>query len=82
MRNATEDQWISFYNNHTQHVRDFARNHPTMAYVEFSLENQEEAQQALQEHFGFSDSCWGHKNNNYDGSSVSKRMHRTLKEAS
>ena len=71
--NATEAEWVDFYNQHTQRVRNFATKHPSMTYVEVSLENEEQRQQVLQDSFGISTFCWGHKNNNIDGSSLKKR---------
>ena len=71
--NATAAEWVFFYNQHTQRVRDFATAHPSLTYVEVSLENEEQRQQVLGDSFGFSSSCWGHKNNNMDGSSLKKR---------
>jgi hypothetical protein len=54
--------WVDFYHNHTNLVRAFARSHPTMNYVEVKLEEEEELLTTLQDHFGFSDTCWGHSN--------------------
>jgi Sulfotransferase domain len=60
--NATD--WIDFYNIHTQQIRDFARTHPTMTYVEVDVDNKTETRDILAENFAFPDRCWGHVNSN------------------
>jgi len=63
--NATPSEWVDFYHWHTNHVRQFAKDHPTMTYVEIDVEQDAaELQEQLQQQFGFPSFCWGHRNAN------------------
>ena len=55
---SSVSSWIDFYNWHTQHVRDFALAHPSISYVEVSLEG-ENTGRILQNITGIPESCWG-----------------------
>ncbi|CAB9503054.1 expressed unknown protein [Seminavis robusta] len=68
VQGSTEEEWLDFYQFHTHTVRNFAKRHPTMTYVEIKLESNETAN-ILRETFGFDDSCWGHANRNKEVSS-------------
>jgi hypothetical protein len=58
---SSSEAWIDFYNWHTQHVRDFAQQHPSLAYLEVSLEAPDTAKR-LQSYTGIPDFCWGNCN--------------------
>jgi hypothetical protein len=62
-RSLTEWDLKAFYNWHTEHVRNFARAHPSMTYVEVSLESDSTGQQ-LEDAIGIPATCWGHANKN------------------
>jgi hypothetical protein len=62
-RTLTEWDIQAFYNWHTEHVRKFAKAHPSMTYIEVSLESSDTAQQ-LEEAIGIPAHCWGHANKN------------------
>jgi Sulfotransferase domain len=59
--NATPDDFGKFYQWHQQLIRDFARSHPTMTYLEVPLEA-ENTGSVLEDHIGISKQCWGHHN--------------------
>jgi hypothetical protein len=71
--NATE--WINFYNLHNKQIRDFARDHPTMTYVEVNVDNHIQTRDIVAGTFAFPDSCWGHANSY--ASSEAMIRHRT-----
>lgn len=52
-----------FYEYHNQYVRDFARDHPSLTFLEVSLVSNETGS-ILEEATGIPASCWGHKNKN------------------
>lgn len=51
------DLWMQFYHNYTRRVRKFAKEHPTMTYIEVDLESNR-ASQLLKEKIGFPNSCF------------------------
>jgi hypothetical protein len=61
--NSSEGVWVEFYNNQNEQIRQFAKEHPSLTYVEVSLELKETSS-ILQEIFGFPEACWGHSNVN------------------
>ncbi|CAB9519319.1 expressed unknown protein [Seminavis robusta] len=82
--NATETDetaWTDFYDWHTEHVREFAKNHPTMNYVEIKIEDTGKTQKTLNDNFGFSKTCWGHSNinNRKDGKYDKKKQQKNPK---
>jgi hypothetical protein len=58
---SSREVWMNFYKWHTQHLRDFAQQHPSLAYLEVSLEAPETGE-ILQNHTGIPDFCWGNCN--------------------
>jgi hypothetical protein len=50
--------WMDFYEAHTKSIRRFAREHPSLTYVEVSLESPDTAH-ILEERVGISATCWG-----------------------
>jgi hypothetical protein len=58
-RKATKETYINFYVWHTEHVRNFTRHHPSLTYVEFSIDSPN-ASLELEHATGISASCWGH----------------------
>ena len=58
-KGATDDDWLSFYDNHTAHVRRFSEHHPTLTYLELPLES---SAAIMEESTGVSASCWKHCN--------------------
>ena len=62
-RTLTKDDILHFYDWHTEHVRKFAAQHPSMTYIEVKLEDTNTAQ-ILEEKVGIPASCWGHSNIN------------------
>jgi len=55
---SSRDEWVSFYNSHSQHVRNFVQQHSSLTFVEVSLESETTGQQ-LQDRTGIPSSCWG-----------------------
>lgn len=51
-------QWVDFYNHHTQTIRDFVRDHPTLTYFEAPLEAPDTPLQ-LEQAFRIPAKCWG-----------------------
>jgi len=43
-RMLTNDDILNFYHWHTEHVRKFTKNHPSMTYIEVALEGDETGQ--------------------------------------
>jgi len=70
-RTLTDDDIKNFYDWHTEHVRNFAKNHPSMTYVEISLESKETGQ-ILEDAVGIPSQCWGHANINTRVKSTNK----------
>ncbi len=58
-RNATMMDYIHFYHWHTLHIRNFTQHHPSVTYVEFSIDSPTAAMD-LERATGISASCWGH----------------------
>lgn len=52
------DAFAAFYDWHTAHVRSFAKRHPSLTYVEVSLESPGVGH-ILEEQIGIPASCWG-----------------------
>eukprot|EP00527_Entomoneis_sp_CCMP2396_P006590 CAMPEP_0198144310 /NCGR_PEP_ID=MMETSP1443-20131203/14364_1 /TAXON_ID=186043 /ORGANISM="Entomoneis sp., Strain CCMP2396" /LENGTH=195 /DNA_ID=CAMNT_0043807675 /DNA_START=518 /DNA_END=1102 /DNA_ORIENTATION=- len=50
-----------YYEEHTVYIRDFVKQHPSHALVEFNI-RQEDAGEILSKSFGLPDTCWDHKN--------------------
>ena len=59
--NAPKEDWVAFYNQHTQRIRDFAKQHPTLTFLEVSLEADDTAD-LLEESIGISANCWANCN--------------------
>lgn len=38
-KGATDEDWVNFYDKHTEHVRRFAKEHPSLTYVEIPLDS-------------------------------------------
>ncbi len=51
-----EDYWIDFYNAHTQKIREFAMNNPSLTYVEVELEDENMAKK-LENYTGVPSTC-------------------------
>jgi hypothetical protein len=61
-KNATNAEWMAFYEYHAQSMRQFARDHAdTVTFIEVDLEDENIAQ-ILQDKIGIDASCWGHHN--------------------
>jgi Sulfotransferase domain len=58
-----DEDMINFYNKQAQRVRDFAKDHPSLHFVEVRID-QEDAGEVMEEAFGISKQCWGNKNVN------------------
>lgn len=54
---ATDDEWMDWYEAHNNKIRQFVTDHPTLTYVEASLEDPNTAEY-LEERTGVSASCW------------------------
>lgn len=61
-----------------QHVRNFAATHPSMTYIEVSLEDNATAS-ILEERIGIPASCWGRHNNN-EQPKLTNEKRQALKE--
>jgi len=55
----SRDAAMAFYEWHTNNVRRFAREHPSLAYVEVQLESDDETGRVLEERIGIPSRCWG-----------------------
>jgi hypothetical protein len=55
---ATKEDFIGFYQWHTQQIRDFAATHPTLVYIEVMLESSN-AGRIMEEAIGIPSRCWG-----------------------
>jgi hypothetical protein len=53
--------WIDFYENYTRHIQKFAAEHPSLTYVEVTLEDNATGA-LLEERIGIPRYCWGHAN--------------------
>jgi hypothetical protein len=60
-RNRTDDDIRQFYIWQTNHVREFAAEHPSLTYIEISLDDVD-AGLLLEEKIGIKASCWGKQN--------------------
>ncbi|KAL7485783.1 hypothetical protein ACHAW6_011387 [Cyclotella cf. meneghiniana] len=54
---GSKDDWIDFYHSHTEKIRNFAREHPTMTYVEMELED---APSMIDYYTGVDSECFQH----------------------
>jgi hypothetical protein len=59
-KNMTE-KYERFYEWHVQYIRNFTNHHPSITYVEVSIEDPTIGE-TLQERIGISSHCWGHHN--------------------
>lgn len=65
VRNMTLQDVKDFYEYQIEYVRNFAKNHPSMTYIEISLEDDQSIAAAMLEaHTGINASCWGQYNKN------------------
>jgi hypothetical protein len=60
-QDATPHDFGKFYQWHQRLIRDFAKSHPTITYLEVPLEAESTAS-ALEENIGIPKQCWGHHN--------------------
>ena len=60
--NLPSSQWEAWYESVQDTIRQFAKEHPTLTYIELPLSNQTGAM--LHDVFGFPRHCWGHANVN------------------
>ena len=60
-KNASLEDFRGFYRWHQQFIREFAKSHPSMTYIEVPLEPETTAT-VLEEKIGVSADCWGHYN--------------------
>lgn len=58
---ATLEGFQSFYRWHKQLIQNFARDHPSITYIEVPLEADDTAQ-VLADTTGVPKTCWGHHN--------------------
>ena len=56
-KEATDQDWIDFYNWHTDNLRAFTKKHPSLTYIEFSLEDKNVGE-FLHGQTGVSADCW------------------------
>ena len=68
---SNESTWVQWYEDHTRSVRQFARDHPTMTYLEAPL-SPTYTGEWLHSIFGFPEECWGHSNINDNSRSANK----------
>jgi hypothetical protein len=64
-----EDNFAEFYDWHTEMIRNFTREHPSLTYIEVKLESNETAD-ILEERIGIPAFCWRHCLPDKDGSCV------------
>ncbi len=55
----TLENFIEFYEGHNQHVREFAKKHPSITFLEFSIDSPHVAEE-LEAMTNISATCWGH----------------------
>lgn len=60
-RKANATDYMDFYEHHAEAIRQFAKEHPSMTFLEFQLEDQNISSQ-LEEKIGVQASCLGHHN--------------------
>lgn len=60
-KKASEQDLVKFYEWHAQNIRDFVKAHPSLTYVEVSLEDEDIGDQ-LEAKIGVNASCFGHHN--------------------
>ena len=58
-KGSTHEDFAKFYDWHTEMVRQFAKDHPSMTYIEVTLEGNDTGQ-ILEEKTGINASCWVH----------------------
>jgi len=59
----TDDELRSFYEGHSERIRDFVKLHPSHSLVEVNIESKD-AGSFLEENFGISHHCWKERNAN------------------
>jgi len=57
-----ESAWMRFYENYRDHVRSFARDHPSLTFLDLKLDD--DTGEHLEELVGIPSECWGHENKN------------------
>ena len=55
---ANVDDWIEFYQNHNENIRQFARSHSSLTYIEVEMEDANSGA-TLDETLGITRHCWG-----------------------
>ncbi|KAG7336646.1 hypothetical protein IV203_024580 [Nitzschia inconspicua] len=73
---TTESEWVTWYEAYAQRIRDFARQHPTLTYVESPLEDMNGTAALLERLTGIPSSCYGRSHVN------KKRRNKTKPEKS
>lgn len=61
--NTTKNDWMQWYRDQTERVRQFAIEHPSLTYIEVRLESPSTAA-ILEQTIGINGSCWGMHNVN------------------
>jgi len=77
---ASQEEWIRFYNNHTETIREVAKKNPSLTYIELKLDDATKMKSVLNQYFGFRESCLGHSNDNTNAEAVAKRFRKKSKE--
>ena len=57
----TDEELVTFYQDHSRRIRDFVKDHPSHALVEVDIEA-EDAGKRMQQRFGVSHHCWKLRN--------------------
>ena len=77
---STAQEWKAFYEQHTQRIRDFAKAHPSLTYIEVPLVAKETGL-LLEDVFGVSSNCWGTTNTNKAGENIALPGNKKKKTA-
>jgi len=78
-KNANETDLIRFYEWHKQNIRDFAAAHPSLKYIELSIED-EEIGQKLEDSIGVPSSCFRHHNSHEKRMRLNPKFRRQFEE--
>lgn len=68
---ADHDQWVQFYRNYGQYIRDFVKDHPSLTLFEVPLDSQTDS--VLEDRIGIPSICWGHANLSNDTEKKDKK---------
>jgi Sulfotransferase family len=75
-KNTSLDDMIEYYQYQADYVREFARRHPSLRFIDLKLEDTDNGR-VMERQFGIPADCWGHANAR-DSPEVKAKFHQRV----